>query len=96
MKEESAISGYRYLDAGHSCAHAYLLPTLKSEVAMVRKRLDSSPKRLFDLGCGNGSVADFLTKLGWEVSGVDPSHEGIAAAKAAYPHLQGSVAQIGC
>jgi 2-polyprenyl-6-hydroxyphenyl methylase/3-demethylubiquinone-9 3-methyltransferase len=88
MKEQSAISGYRYGDAGHSCAHAYLLPTLKVEVAQVRERSGSSPARLFDLGCGNGSVAAFLANEGWEVSGVDPSSEGIAAATAAYPGLR--------
>jgi 2-polyprenyl-3-methyl-5-hydroxy-6-metoxy-1,4-benzoquinol methylase len=88
MKEQSAISGYRYGDAGHNRAHAYLLPTLKYEVLKVRERSGSSPARLFDLGCGNGSVSAFLAKLGWEVSGVDPSHEGIAAAKVAYPNLR--------
>lgn len=42
---------------------------------------------MFDLGCGNGSVANELAKLGWDVTGVDPSTEGIARAKEQYPHL---------
>ncbi len=37
-------------------------------------------KRIFDVGCGNGSVANFLHDAGWDVTGVDPSVEGIAHA----------------
>ncbi len=88
MKDQSAISGYRYLDAGHSCAHSYLLPALRSEVSRFKSSLGSSKSRLFDLGCGNGSVAAFLADAGWDVTGVDPSVEGIAAAKATYPELR--------
>lgn len=88
MKHNSEISGYRYMDAGHSCAHAYLMPTLQAEVARVRSSLGSAPARLFDLGCGNGSVAAFFSNEGWEVTGVDPSRDGISAANAAYPHLR--------
>lgn len=88
MKNQSAISGYRYRDARHSCAHTYLLPTLKAELSRLQEQLGSSPARLFDLGCGNGSVAAFLASEGWDVVGVDPSSEGIAAANAAYPNLR--------
>jgi 2-polyprenyl-6-hydroxyphenyl methylase/3-demethylubiquinone-9 3-methyltransferase len=43
---------------------------------------------LFELGCGNGSVANVLAKEGWEVTGVDPSTQGIAQANEQYPHLK--------
>jgi 2-polyprenyl-6-hydroxyphenyl methylase/3-demethylubiquinone-9 3-methyltransferase len=43
---------------------------------------------LFALGCGNGSVAQVLTGRGWDVTGVDPSEEGIAQVRAAYPALK--------
>lgn len=45
-------------------------------------------QRLFDLGCGNGSVAAYLAGQGWGVTGVDPSSEGIAQANTAFPHLR--------
>ena len=45
-------------------------------------------RRLFELGCGNGSVARLLTARGWDVTGVDPSVEGIAQARAADPGLK--------
>jgi len=43
---------------------------------------------MFELGCGNGSVAKELAGRGWDVTGVDPSVEGIRQARAAYPGLK--------
>lgn len=79
------ISGYHYADAELGHAHAYLLPR-------VLKILDSlalkqGARRLFELGCGNGSVARALMARGWDVTGVDPSVEGIAWAQAEAPAL---------
>jgi 2-polyprenyl-6-hydroxyphenyl methylase/3-demethylubiquinone-9 3-methyltransferase len=45
-------------------------------------------KRVFEVGCGNGSVAQQLSQRGYDVTGVDPSIEGINQAHAAYPHLK--------
>ena len=80
------ISGYRYENAGQSQAHGYLLPT-------VLRMLDeggsqASEKRMFELGCGNGSVAIEITRRGWDVTGVDPSAEGIAQARQGNPDLK--------
>jgi 2-polyprenyl-3-methyl-5-hydroxy-6-metoxy-1,4-benzoquinol methylase len=88
MMDQSAMSGYRYSDTAHNCSHAYLLPTLQIEVSHLRSGLGSSDARLFDLGCGNGSVGALLANSGWDVTGVDPSSEGIAAAKVAYSDLR--------
>lgn len=87
MKEQAAISGYRYTNAEHSCAHSYLLPAVHLEAVNLRAGFGISSARLFDLGCGNGSVAASFAENGWDVTGVDPSFEGISAAKAAHPHL---------
>lgn len=43
---------------------------------------------MFDLGCGNGSVAGAVALAGWDVTGVDPSAEGIAHAQRRYPNLR--------
>jgi 2-polyprenyl-6-hydroxyphenyl methylase/3-demethylubiquinone-9 3-methyltransferase len=48
--------------------------------------------RIFDLGCGNGSVAAALAHRGFEVIGVDPSEQGITEANRQYPGLHLSVA----
>jgi 2-polyprenyl-6-hydroxyphenyl methylase/3-demethylubiquinone-9 3-methyltransferase len=50
--------------------------------------LPDGERRLFELGCGNGSLANALAERGWEVTGVDPSIEGIAQARTAYPGLR--------
>jgi len=86
MKEQSSISGYAYANAQNTHAHAYLLPSVNAELAMLRER--HPPPRLFDLGCGNGSVGAQLAKQGWSVTGVDPSAEGIAEGRRAYPDLR--------
>lgn len=80
-----SISGYRYEDSGHTNAHGYLVPaTLRILDALPG---GAHPGRLFELGCGNGSVANVLAQRGWAVTGVDPSEEGIAQARASYPML---------
>ena len=74
---------YYYHHSRCGTAHAYLLPPLSQILA------DLAPpeKRIFDLGCGNGSIANWLSEKGFQVSGCDPSESGIAEAKKAYPEL---------
>lgn len=43
--------------------------------------------RVLDVGCGKGYWANQLHQLGGKVVGVDASSEGIAHAKAEYPHI---------
>lgn len=81
-----AISGYHYDHAGLSCSHGYLLPTVFRLLEGLN--LPADQRRLFELGCGNGSVAHELTRRGWDVTGVDPSVEGIAQAQRAHPELK--------
>jgi 2-polyprenyl-6-hydroxyphenyl methylase/3-demethylubiquinone-9 3-methyltransferase len=85
QNDENVSSGYRYDDSSLNNSHIFLLPKLF-------KLMDSfdpidGEKRLFELGCGNGSVANVLTQRGWDVTGVDPSPEGITQAHQVYPHL---------
>lgn len=63
---------------------AYLIPPL---LRMMQE--GSRPgSRVLDLGCGNGALADRLTRLGYEVVGVDPSASCIAAAQRRLPTLE--------
>jgi len=81
-----AISGYHYDHAGLNCSHGYLLPTVFRLLDGLN--LPAGERRLFELGCGNGSVAHELARRGWDVTGVDPSLEGIAQAQRAHPDLK--------
>ena len=77
---------YRYETAALNASHEYLLPAVREflgQVAGGRKGL-----RVFDLGCGNGSVSAELARMGHDVVGVDGSVDGIALAKQAYPQLR--------
>ena len=86
MNDQKSISGYRYESSDSNCSHKYLLP------AVIRKLNElksfSVKPQIFELGCGNGSVASRLAQKGWDVIGVDPSVEGIRQAKKAYPGLR--------
>lgn len=79
------ISGYRYRDAESNHSHAYLHPPVFERLRRVDFPRDA--KRVFDLGCGNGSTAARLHRHGYTVAGVDPSEEGIRQAQAQYPDL---------
>lgn len=79
------ISGYRYSKSGLNDSHSFLLPTLFHSLKTLN--LSQEKHRLFELGCGNGSVAYQLAQIGFEITGVDPSVEGIAQAKHTYPDL---------
>ncbi|HRY14892.1 MAG TPA: methyltransferase domain-containing protein [Candidatus Competibacteraceae bacterium] len=80
------LSGYRYADSALNHSHDYLLPAVFRLLDGLN--LPADQRRLFELGCGNGSVAHELTRHGWDVTGVDPSAEGIAHAQRQYPELK--------
>lgn len=86
--ERAEISGYRWNNAELNASHSYLLPVVFREFKRVQAETGISGGRLFDLGCGNGSVANRLAQDGWDVTGIDPSNEGIAHAQLRYPHLK--------
>lgn len=74
---------YEYHDAELTAAHDYLLP----EVCKILDMLDQSKRRIFELGCGNGAAANYLSARGFDVTGIDTSSEGISHARRAYPAL---------
>jgi 2-polyprenyl-3-methyl-5-hydroxy-6-metoxy-1,4-benzoquinol methylase len=77
-----SAKGYHYGPPAEGCHHKYLIP----EILHVLR--GEGVKRVFDLGCGNGFVADLLEKHGYDVTGVDPSDDGIRLARQYYPHLK--------
>lgn len=58
------------------------------EQALARFRRDASARRpfeglrLLDIGCGGGLLCEPMARLGFDVVGVDPSEEGVGAARA--------------
>ena len=82
----NSISGYQYENTSLGEHHSYVLPAVLK--LMEGLNITSSKKFLFEIGCGNGSVANFLTQKGWNVTGVDPSIQGIEIANKSFPHIK--------
>lgn len=78
---------YHYGDAVPTWANAYLWPVLRTEIS----KRSWTEKRAFDVGCGNGATCHMLCELGFEVTGVDVSREGIEQARRAYPHVRAEI-----
>jgi len=90
MDEISDISGYHYENTALNNSHGILLPAVVRQLDLLA-RVDpriAKDRTVFELGCGNGSVAWELTQRGWHLVGVDPSSEGIELAHQAFPSLQ--------
>ncbi len=87
MKEIDSIGGYKFTSSRISVTHSCLLPTVEMALTAQFQGETEERKRVFDLGCGNGSIAHWMTSLGYQVTGVDPSQDGIQQARASYPDL---------
>ena len=83
---DTRTAAYQYHGAELGHHHAWLLPSIFRILDGLN--LPAGERRLFDLGCGNGSVAQALTQRGWDVTGVDTSATGIAQANTAWPDLK--------
>lgn len=73
---------YGWHNAQSSCAHTYILPVL---LTTVRQALGEPPGTVVDIGCGNGFIASRVASLGYRVSGIDASADGIEIGRRAYP-----------
>jgi 2-polyprenyl-6-hydroxyphenyl methylase/3-demethylubiquinone-9 3-methyltransferase len=86
MEGSEAISGYAYSHGKLNESHGYLLPAVRQ--VLSQRRSVCRGQRVFDLGCGNGSVAAAIADMGFDVWGIDPSVEGIRQANAHHPHVK--------
>lgn len=86
MDEQKHETGFQFGNGELNSSHRDLLPAVL-EILEARR---AAPKaaRIFELGCGNGSVAKELASAGYDVSGVDPSKGGIAHAQRNSPTLK--------
>ena len=83
---EPDLAAYHYTGCSPPHAQAYLLPPVLEALSDIN--WVGSPRRVFELGCGNGAMTAELAARGYEVIGVDPSETGILHARHAYPHIQ--------
>ncbi|MBS0158347.1 MAG: class I SAM-dependent methyltransferase [Nitrospira sp.] len=83
--EATDPAGYRYSSGELNVSHRYLLPAV---VDILNKVAGQGDRRIFELGCGNGSVANTLADLGFDITGVDPSSQAVHYATSCYPSLK--------
>jgi len=86
VKNLASDSGYNYADEKLNASHVYLIPAVLKVLQSLS--LPKTKNQVFELGCGNGSVANELTQKGFNVCGVDPSADGIRYANVHYPQLE--------
>ena len=86
MDDPNTGCDYHYDNPAPSHSDAYLLPTVLRQFARLPFP-SGGPRRVFELGCGNGATASRLTSHGYTITGVDPSTEGVAVANRSYPTL---------
>jgi 2-polyprenyl-6-hydroxyphenyl methylase/3-demethylubiquinone-9 3-methyltransferase len=79
------ISGYTYEDGDLNPSHDYLVPPVLKILGSLH--LPQDRNRIFELGCGNGAVAEVLTRHGYQLTGVDVSVQGVEQAQRRHPHL---------
>jgi len=75
---------YNYLSSEPTWANRYQWQSIQKVVF----EYPDLTKKVFEIGCGSGATAKFLSSLGFEVIGIDPSTSGIKIANAAYPELK--------
>jgi 2-polyprenyl-3-methyl-5-hydroxy-6-metoxy-1,4-benzoquinol methylase len=79
------ISGYAYEDGDLNPSHDYLVPSVLKILGSLH--LPQDRNRIFELGCGNGAVAEVLTRHGYQLTGVDVSVQGVEQGQRRHPHL---------
>jgi 2-polyprenyl-3-methyl-5-hydroxy-6-metoxy-1,4-benzoquinol methylase len=93
MTKTSSQSEYQYASSQLDHTYNYLTTPLLTMLPPPSGR----EIKILDLGCGNGSFSNFLTKLGYTVLGIEESSAGIAIAKQNYPDCdfrQGSIYEL--
>jgi 2-polyprenyl-3-methyl-5-hydroxy-6-metoxy-1,4-benzoquinol methylase len=82
----SDLASYPYSDALHHAHHRYL----DDEVLGILAQLSwpAGERRVFELGCGNGSFAKVLSERGYSVTAIDTSIDGIKLAKVSFPGIE--------
>ena len=82
MTQDHPSLEYEYTHSLMDHTHAYLLPRLSNFLELTK------PNKVFELGCGNGAVAGWMSKRGIEVTAIDYSETGVLQANKAHPQLR--------
>ena len=87
MLDTNSTYEYTYTTAEVGHHHDYLLPPLLKLLSTVQQN-KTKKLRVLDVGCGNGSLSYSISKLGYEVVGIEDSPSGVAAASKSFPECK--------
>ncbi len=88
----TSLSAYPYASECHGGHHRYLDATVLDILDTLPWHHHGRERRVFELGCGNGSFANILHARGYAVTAVDPSHSGIEIARSHFPEISFHIA----
>lgn len=75
------------LDYGYHSAARWDNDYLVRPLYRIIDSLNLNDKRLFEVGFGNGWIANYFNEKGYTVAGIEPSASGVDMAQHAYPDL---------
>ena len=81
--QTSDPKSYVHQQTGLGHHHAYLLPPI---IKYLGKPCGRS---LFEIGFGNAAAAHYFHETGFQVSGIEPSSDGVSLARSLYPEMTG-------
>jgi 2-polyprenyl-6-hydroxyphenyl methylase/3-demethylubiquinone-9 3-methyltransferase len=84
LQIENGSVEYKYNDAEASHHDEYIWGKVREILAGCA----TTSARIFEMGCGNGFMAHRLTRMGYDVRGIDSSKSGIEQARINYDGLQ--------
>ena len=79
------LASYPYSDALCHTHHNYLDGYVLEILAQLS--WPDGERRVFELGCGNGSFAKIMTEQGYTVTAIDTSIDGIKLARCSFPGI---------
>lgn len=75
------VTDYNFQTEDLSHHYQYILPILESVIK------DKKPHKIFELGCGNGSLANHISQYA-DIQGIDPSESAVKIASEKFPQLK--------
>jgi 2-polyprenyl-6-hydroxyphenyl methylase/3-demethylubiquinone-9 3-methyltransferase len=79
---ESRAGYWEWTFSGESTSHRYIVPGVLKALGNLR------PRRVLDIGCGNGALTARVAEAGYEMTGIDFTATGIERARASFPGVQ--------
>jgi len=86
MSIDPGLREYGWDSAQSTPDHTYTLPAII--------KLLPAGGAILDAGCGNGAIAGRLSELGYQMTGIDLSEDGIVIARKAHPKVRFEVASV--